>query len=279
MSSFFWGYIVTQIPSGQLAKRFGPKVLLSCSFGLCSIFAMLTHVASHYGGWKVQCLQFKWLRGFKIACVYYNLKLQWMCALRVLQGLTQGTIFPSSHTLLSKWVPPSERARLSTFVYSGQAIGNVVMLAVSGFIASSSLGWPGIFYISGGLGLVWTVVWIFLGSNSPEVNQRISVEEKEYIQSSLGQITDVEELKVLREGNCTLKTLQITRSIYPFTESENTLERNLHVLALPLAYYSALCAKLGLLHDVNGDSYVFELRNEVQHQRGVSGWQSWNQIT
>lgn len=72
------------------------------------------------------------------------------------------------------------------------------MLAVSGLIASSSLGWPGIFYISGGFGLVWTVVWIFLGSNSPEVDQRISAEEKEYIQESLGQITDVEELKVRR---------------------------------------------------------------------------------
>lgn len=81
-------------------------------------------------------------------------------------------------------------------IISGQAIGNVVMLAVSGLIASSSLGWPGIFYISGGFGLVWTVVWIFLGSNSPEVDQRISAEEKEYIQESLGQITDVEELKV-----------------------------------------------------------------------------------
>lgn len=78
----------------------------------------------------------------------------------------------------------------------GQAIGNVVMLAMSGVIASSSIGWPGIFYISGGFGLVWTVLWVLLGSNSPEVDQRISVEEKEYIQASLGQITDVEELKV-----------------------------------------------------------------------------------
>lgn len=78
----------------------------------------------------------------------------------------------------------------------GQAVGNVVMLAVSGIIASSSLGWPGIFYISGGCGLLWTIVWIFLGSNSPEVNTSISVAEKEYIQESLGQITDVEELKV-----------------------------------------------------------------------------------
>lgn len=74
------------------------------------------------------------------------------------------------------------------------------MLAVSGVIASSSLGWPGIFYISGGFGLVWTVVWVFLGSDSPEVNQRISDEEKEYIQVSLGQITNVEELKVYFYG-------------------------------------------------------------------------------
>lgn len=54
LSSFFWGYIVTQIPAGQMAKRFGPKVLLSCSFGLCSALALLTHVAAHYGGWKVK---------------------------------------------------------------------------------------------------------------------------------------------------------------------------------------------------------------------------------
>lgn len=70
------------------------------------------------------------------------------------------------------------------------------MLAVSGLIASSPLGWPGIFYISGGFGLVWTVFWVFLGSNSPEVNSHISAEEKDYIQASLGQVTDVEELKV-----------------------------------------------------------------------------------
>lgn len=85
---------------------------------------------------------------------------------------------------------------IDSLLILGQAIGNVVMLAVSGIIASSSLGWPGIFYISGGFGLLWTVVWIIFGSNSPEVDPRISNAEKDYIQMSLGQITDVEELKV-----------------------------------------------------------------------------------
>lgn len=107
---------------------------------------------------------------------------------------------PAQYFCLFRWVTVTEVIRIIGLIdiISGQAIGNVVMLAVSGLIASSSLGWPGIFYISGGFGLVWTVVWIFLGSNSPEVDQRISAEEKEYIQESLGQITDVEELKVRR---------------------------------------------------------------------------------
>lgn len=70
------------------------------------------------------------------------------------------------------------------------------MLLVAGEIASSSLGWPGIFYICGGLGILWSLFWAYYGSNSPEENKQISAAEKEYIQTSLGQITDVEELKV-----------------------------------------------------------------------------------
>lgn len=38
---------------------------------------------------------------------------------RILQGLSQGFFFPSSHNLLGKWVPPNERARMGTFVYAG----------------------------------------------------------------------------------------------------------------------------------------------------------------
>lgn len=72
------------------------------------------------------------------------------------------------------------------------------MLLSSGSIVSSSLGWPGMFYIWGALGLVWAVLWAFYGSDSPEVCNRISSEEKQFIQSSLGQITDVDQLKTVK---------------------------------------------------------------------------------
>lgn len=79
LSSFFWGYVVTQIPGGQMAKHFGGKIMLLVSITLCSLLCLLTPTFAAFG-WKA------------------------VVALRVVQGLCQGCIFPSTHTLLAKWV-------------------------------------------------------------------------------------------------------------------------------------------------------------------------------
>ncbi|XP_055593478.1 putative inorganic phosphate cotransporter isoform X2 [Uranotaenia lowii] len=162
LSSFFWGYVITQIPAGQMAQRFGAKVLLLFSLGICSSLAVLTPICANVGGAKL------------------------VIGLRIIQGLSQGFIFPSTHTLLSKWAPVSERGRLGTYCYAGAQFGTVVMLAISGVLASSSTGWPGIFYISGAAGVVWSILWFFFGGNSPVEHRSISAEERDFIESSLG---------------------------------------------------------------------------------------------
>lgn len=60
------------------------------------------------------------------------------------------------------------------------------MLSSSGILASSPMGWPSIFYISGTCGILWSILWFFYGGNSPAEYKSISIEEKEFIQSSLG---------------------------------------------------------------------------------------------
>lgn len=155
-----------------MAKRFGPKILLAVGFLVASVLTLLTYPIAQLGNWQLTVVG------------------------RVLQGMAQGFIFPSCHVLLSKWAPPSERSKLSAIVYSAAQLGNVVMLLIGGEIAASTLGWPGIFYISGAISLVWCLLWVIYGSNSPEECKRITKEEKQFIQSSLGQITDVDELKV-----------------------------------------------------------------------------------
>lgn len=157
---------MTQIPGGQLAKRLGGKIMLLTSITLCSLLSLLTPTFAAYG-WKAVVM------------------------LRVAQGLCQGCIFPSTHTLLAKWAPPSERGTIGTYCYSGSQFGTVVMLGISGVLASSSMGWPSIFYFSGVAGLVWSILWFFYGASSPaECQDRISQEERQFIESSLNTSSD-----------------------------------------------------------------------------------------
>lgn len=40
--------------------------------------------------------------------------------IRVIQGLSQGFLFPSVHTMLTNWAPLPERSGMNGFVYSGE---------------------------------------------------------------------------------------------------------------------------------------------------------------
>ncbi|XP_053609346.1 putative inorganic phosphate cotransporter isoform X3 [Plodia interpunctella] len=170
LSSFFWGYVILQIPGGELASRFGSKILLVLSIGINSAASLLLPVAAHYGGWQL------------------------VCACRVIQGLSQGFVYPSMHCLIGKWVPLEEKSRLGTLVYSGAQLGTALQLMISGYIAEY-WGWPAIFYTMGCFGVVWTVVYIFIGSSSPKTSKIISEEEKSYIEHSLGQVGEQKKLK------------------------------------------------------------------------------------
>lgn len=160
LSSFFWGYVVTQIPGGYLSAIYGAKYMLFYGVLICSCLALLTPFCAVNGGWTV------------------------VVVLRAVQGLCQGVIFPSTHTFLSKWAPAEERGRLVGYTYSGSQFGTVVMLSVSGYIASSSLGWPSTFYIPGCVGIVWSFVWLYLCSSTPAQHPMITPNERRFIESS-----------------------------------------------------------------------------------------------
>ncbi|KAK4873845.1 hypothetical protein RN001_013205 [Aquatica leii] len=165
LSSFFLGYMIPQIGAGQLAKYYGPKYFLAGATAIGSVISILIPVMAQFGSWAI------------IIC-------------RVLQGIAQGFMYPSCHHLLSKWTPPSERSRFSTFVYAGTSFGTVISLPLTGWISGSSLGWPFAYYLYGALGLLWTVVWLFLGKNSPKEHKKINPLELKYIETSLNETHD-----------------------------------------------------------------------------------------
>nr|XP_017014483.2 putative inorganic phosphate cotransporter [Drosophila takahashii] len=170
-SSFFFGYIVTQVPGGYFAQRYGAKTMLLYGLGIAAIITMLSPLSLQFG-----VLPF--------------------AAMRFIMGLAQGAVHPATHALLAKWSPAEERGMLGTLCYSGAQFGTVVMLATSGLIADSPLGWPSIFYLGGTAGFLWMIFWYLFSASTPEEHRLISPEELKFITDSRsdGKMQSAEKL-------------------------------------------------------------------------------------
>ncbi|KAJ2948842.1 hypothetical protein O0L34_g5768 [Tuta absoluta] len=161
-SSFFWGYMLLQIPAGQLVHKFGGKYLLVAALAINCVVSFCFPWAAYYGGWI-----------FAVAC-------------RMGQGLSQAFIIPGMYAFFGQWAPLEERSRLVGFAQGGQALGTVLGLPITGFIAASPLGWPGIFRFYGILSGLVAIFVYFMVFDTPSLHPKISFAERRYIEDGLG---------------------------------------------------------------------------------------------
>lgn len=169
LSSFYWGYILTLCPGSFLCRRYGAKVVLFVACFGTAAFSLMTPWCISWGGWQV------------------------FCAIRILQGLFQGVIFPCVTEHLAMWSPPEERNRLGAFSYTGTDCGTVLAMFISGMIAKGAMGWPGISYVSGSLCAAWCFLWLIFASNNATESRFIGESECKYIESSLQHNEDFHE--------------------------------------------------------------------------------------
>eukprot|EP00118_Oscarella_pearsei_P022585 m.263709 g.263709 ORF g.263709 m.263709 type:complete len:367 (+) comp40458_c0_seq31:279-1379(+) len=167
LSSFYYGYIFTQVPGGLLATRFSPKWVFGLGCLGSTVLTLLSPVASYRSVWL-------------------------LVAVRAIQGLAQGVLLPALFALWSKWAPPLERSKLTTASLTGSYIGNVLYQPISGLLCDSGFRslprgsrWPSVFYVLGAVSLVWYVAWLCLIHNSPKSHPRISPEERNYIETAI----------------------------------------------------------------------------------------------
>ncbi|XP_057780550.1 ascorbate transporter, chloroplastic-like isoform X2 [Salvia miltiorrhiza] len=154
-SSFFWGYLLTQIVGGIWADKIGGKLVLGFGVIWWSIATVLTPIAARIG---LPCL----------------------LIMRAFMGIGEGVAMPAMNNLLSKWIPVSERSRSLALVYSGMYLGSVTGLAVSP-VMIQKFGWPSIFYSFGSLGIIWFALWWSKAHSSPEDDPDLSLGERELI--------------------------------------------------------------------------------------------------
>ncbi|CAF1032852.1 unnamed protein product [Adineta ricciae] len=164
LGGYFWGYLITEIPGGYLASRFGARFI----FGIAMIISGLVTIIMPWG-----------------ASLHYG--VLWF--FRLIVGLAHGVIWPSMTVIMAHWAPPSERGKLVGFMNAGAQIGNVLTLSIGGLMCSWNFlgGWPLIFYTTGIIGLIWGFFWLLFYTDSPRDQRCISNDEKEYILESTQQ--------------------------------------------------------------------------------------------
>ncbi|XP_058743972.1 ascorbate transporter, chloroplastic-like [Vicia villosa] len=154
-SSFFWGYLLTQIVGGIWADKVGGKLVLGFGVVWWSIATVLTPIAAKLG-------------------------LPYLLVMRAFMGIGEGVAMPAMNNILSKWVPVSERSRSLALVYSGMYLGSVTGLAFSPFLIHK-FGWPSVFYSFGSLGSIWFALWLRKAYSTPKDDPDLGVEEKRLI--------------------------------------------------------------------------------------------------
>ncbi|KAG0474621.1 hypothetical protein HPP92_014307 [Vanilla planifolia] len=154
-SSFFWGYLLTQIAGGIWADKVGGKVVLGFGVVWWSVATILTPIAARVG-------------------------LPSLLIMRAFMGIGEGVAMPAMNNILSKWIPVSERSRSLAVVYSGMYLGSVTGLAFSPMLIHR-FGWPSVFYAFGSLGGVWFTLWRSKAHSSPKEDPELSMDEKRLI--------------------------------------------------------------------------------------------------
>jgi ACS family glucarate transporter-like MFS transporter len=164
-SAFGWAYVVGQLPGGWLLDRFGSKLVYAGSLLTWSVFTIAQGFVGFIAG------------GLAVTVLFL---------LRFLLGVAEAPSFPGNSRVVAAWFPRQERATASAIFNSAQYFATVIFAPLMGWI-TYSFGWPWVFGVMGGLGVILTVGWLKL-VYSPVDHPRANAAEVEYIAAGGGLV-------------------------------------------------------------------------------------------
>jgi MFS family permease len=154
-SAFTLAYALFEVPSGWLADRFGPRLMLA---RIVIWWSAMTALTGAVGGFAS------------------------LVAVRFLFGVGEAGTFPSMARAYARWLPPRER---------GRAFGLALMTAALGGAATQPLvvtllrvlHWRHTFPVFGFVGVVWAVAWFWWFRDDPHHHPRVNDSELRLIGS------------------------------------------------------------------------------------------------
>ncbi len=170
LSAFSWTYTLLQVPGGWLLDRLGSRRVYRWSLI----------------GWSVLTIAQGFVFGqentFTInrlfwAPILVGGAVLMLFSLRILLGIAEAPSFPANSRIVAAWFPTAERGLAAAIFNSAQYFATVLFTPFMGWIAHE-LGWRWVFWIMGGLGVVFGLFWNRLirnprdhpGANAAEIN-------------------------------------------------------------------------------------------------------------
>lgn len=97
------------------------------------------------------------------------------------------------HSLTSKWIPPDERSKFVS-AYLGSSVGVAIFYPLFGFVITIS-SWEWVYHMCGLFGIMWFIGWQYFVYDSPAQHPRIDIQERKYIENSLGTSIERDSVK------------------------------------------------------------------------------------
>ena len=162
LSAFLAGYGLCQIPGGWLAKRFGPRRVLTGGlfwWGLltCAITFIQPSMAGAF-----------WL----------------IMGVRFLLGMGEAVMYPSSNQFTSTWIPTQERGLANGLIFAGTGTGAALTAPFITWLMVT-YGWRESFYVSAAIGIGAAAIWYWYARDTPEEHKDVNAEEIAYIKAGL----------------------------------------------------------------------------------------------
>ena len=130
-SAFSWSYALAQIPGGVFLDRFGVRLTYFLSVFFWSLFTALQGAAHN---------------------------LLTLLGYRVGLGAVEAPCFPANSRILVSWFPQAERARANSIYSVGMYFG-IAFLSPVLFWIVATLGWRYLFFLAGGIGVSFSLLW------------------------------------------------------------------------------------------------------------------------
>jgi MFS transporter, ACS family, aldohexuronate transporter len=135
---------------------------------------------------------------WSLACASHGLatSVATLAVSRFLLGIGEGGGFPAATRVVAEWFPVQERSKAMGIMNAGTAVGMMVAPPLIALVLATA-DWRWVFFLTGGIGLVWTVWW-WRDYFPPDRHPQLSAPERQEIQSVLLSGTAPVEMPWLR---------------------------------------------------------------------------------